>query len=202
MGVVKTWNSIARASVKTFDGIAVASVKTINGLDATTGGGATYTLQETFGADSSDSPSFADNSARTYLSSEVVVTGNYTITRIELRMKRVTAGGSAPDIVCEIRADAGTKPDASPLATSTNTIVSADVSTSQGWIAFDFTGLAVTNGTHYYIGIKASSTNAAEYYTCRSGAIASGDVQQSAAGTTTWGATGTRMWYQRTYVSP
>lgn len=38
MGVVKTWNGIARASLKTWDGIAAASVKTINGLDATTGG--------------------------------------------------------------------------------------------------------------------------------------------------------------------
>jgi len=163
---------------------------------------ATYTLKDTFGADSSDSPNFADNSARTYLSSEVVAGSDYTITKVELRMKRVDGGGSAPDIVCEIRADAGTKPDTPPLATSTNTVVSADVSTSQGWVTFLFTGLAVTNGTTYYIGVKASSTSATNYYTCRSGAVSSGDVQQSAAGTTTWGATGTRKWYQRTYTSP
>jgi len=164
-------------------------------------GETTYTLEDTFGADSSDSPNFADNSTRTYLSSEIVAGSNYTIARVELRMKRV-GSGTASDIVCEIRADAGTKPNASPLATSTNTITSADVATTQGWITFYFTGLAVTNGTHYYIGIKASSTSASNYYTCRSGAIASGDIQQSAAGTTTWGATGTRQWYQRTYSSP
>lgn len=37
MGVVKTWNGIARASVKTFNGLASASWKTWNGLDATNG---------------------------------------------------------------------------------------------------------------------------------------------------------------------
>lgn len=200
MGVVKTWNSIARASLKTFDGIAIASVKTINGFDATSG--STYTLQETFGGDSSDSPNFADASGQTYMSSEVVAGSSYTITKIELRMRRVTAGGSAADLVCEIRADAGTKPDTPPLATSTNTVVSADVSTSQGWITFTFTGLAVTSGTHYYIGVKASSVDAAEYYTCRGGGIGSGDVQKSVAGTTTWATQSTRQWYQRTYVSP
>lgn len=42
MGVVKTWNGIARSSLKTWDGIAAASVKTINGFDATVSSG--YTL--------------------------------------------------------------------------------------------------------------------------------------------------------------
>jgi hypothetical protein len=46
MGVVKTWNGIARASLKTWDGIAAASVKTINGFDATTG--VSYDFEENF----------------------------------------------------------------------------------------------------------------------------------------------------------
>lgn len=46
MGVVKTWNGIARSSLKTWDGIAAASVKTINGFDATTG--VSYDFEENF----------------------------------------------------------------------------------------------------------------------------------------------------------
>ena len=136
------------------------------------------------------------------MSSEILAGASYTITKIELRFKKVTAGGTGANVVCEIRADTGTRPDTPPLATSTNTIAAADVSTSQGWITFLFTGLAVTNGTRYYIGVKCDSTNAAEYYTCRGGATSSGDVQKSAAGTTSWSVQSSRQWYQRTYVSP
>jgi len=122
MGVVKTWNGIARASVKTFDGIAVASVKTINGYDATTGGGASYTLQETFGADSSDSPNIADSGVRKYVTGKCTPSSSYTLTRYELRMKR-NGAGTAPDLVGKLYGDngSGTAPN-SRLATRPNTI--------------------------------------------------------------------------------
>ena len=161
-----------------------------------------YTLRDTFGTDVFDGIVFANTSTRTYVTSEVVVGSDYTITKIELRMLRVDGGGVAGDLVCEIRGDTGTAPDTPPLATSTNTIVSADVSTGQVWVAFLFTGLSVTNGTHYYIGVKASSVDAANYYTGRGGVLSSGDVQNSTAGTVSWSALGTRQWYQRTYSSP
>lgn len=184
-------------------GGALSGVATFTNTSTTNNSTAqTYTSKDTFGADSSDSPNFADASTRTYITSEVVAGSSYVVTKVELRMKRVDGGGSAPDIVCEIRSDTGTAPGNPPLATSTNTIVSSDVSTSQGWIPLVFTGLSMSNGTHYYIGIKASTTSGTNYYTARSGSVSTGDIQQSVAGTTTWGATGTRPWYIRTYSSP
>lgn len=161
----------------------------------------TYTLQQTFGSDTSSTPNFAQSLIRTYATSEVVVSGNYTITKVELHMLRV-GSGTAPDLVAEIRADAGTQPDTPPLATSTNTIVSADVGTSMQWVTFIFAGLAVTNGTTYYIGVKASSVDASNYYTARSGAFGTGEIRSSQLGTTTWGTEGTRPWWIRTYSSP
>ena len=46
--LVKTLNGLAYASVKTRDGLAVASISKINGLDATSGGGGTNFLLDTF----------------------------------------------------------------------------------------------------------------------------------------------------------
>jgi len=196
---VKTIQGLAIASCKTVQGLAIASAKTILGVDNTSGG-ATYTLQETFGADTNQFD-FANTGIRTYISSEILAGSSYTITQVEVRILRVGAG-SAPDLVCEIRADTGSQPDTPPLATSTNTIVSADVGTSMQWVAFQFAGLAVTNATRYYLGLKASSVDASNYYTARGGAISSGDVQSSLAGTTSWSGLSSRQWWQRTYVSP
>lgn len=198
MGVVKTWNGIARASVKTFDGIAAASVKTINGYDATSG--SSYTLQQTFGADTANGSNIQSAANRTYAVSICTPDANYTITRVDLRMLRVDGGGSAPTLTARIYSDSSTVPN-TLLASSTNTVVSADVGTSMQWVTFYFSGLAVTSGTPIWIGVSGNTSNASNYYVFRGGAISSGTVDNSTAGSS-WATLSTRAWYIQAYVSP
>lgn len=162
--------------------------------------GTTYSLQQTFGTDTSDAVTPTSASNRKYIGSAATPDANYTITRVELYLKRVDGGGAAADLVCEIRADNSGVPG-TLLATSTNTIVSADVSTSYGWAAFNFTGLAVTNGTPVYLVVKGATTDAANYYTWRGGALATGDIERSSDGAS-WANISNRQCYARTYVSP
>lgn len=201
MGVVKTWNGIARASLKTWDGIASASVKTINGFDATTGG-TTYSLQETIGAVTTQfATKLASTASVRYFSSSHSPASNFTLTKLEIYLLRFTAGGSAGDLFAEVRSDSSGTPG-SVVATSTNTLVSADISDSTpAYYGFLFTGASLTSGTPYWFTIKSSVISAAENYALYTGVSGVGAIYRSDDGST-WTSTSTRKAGMKLYISP
>lgn len=80
MGVLKTFNGLARASVKTHNGLALASVKSWNGMDAVEGGGAfdPLSLSPALWLDASDASTLYDST-----SGGSLVTSDATVGRWE-----------------------------------------------------------------------------------------------------------------------
>lgn len=163
-------------------------------------GGASYTLEETFGTDTSNGSNIGNNVNRVYVSSQVTAADTYTLTKLALRILRVDGGGSAPNLVAEIRSDSTGSPG-SVLAESTNTVLSAEVGTSMQWVDFLFAGLSITSTTVYWLGLRCSTSDASNYYTFRGGAISSGAVSSSSNGLA-WSGLSSRQWYQQTFSSP
>jgi len=204
MGVVKTWNGIARASLKTFNGIAVASVKTINGFDATTGGAPTYTAEQTIGADNSNGSNIASAANRKFVGGSFTASATFNLTKVLVKILKATDGGSAGSITLELRADNSGSPASTVLETSSTSFAWADVGTSVANFEFLFSGTsAITNASVYWLVLKvASAGNATNYYLWRCGNTSSGEQENSELGTTTWSTLSTRHLYGILYSSP
>jgi hypothetical protein len=154
MGVVKTWNSIARASMKTFNGIAAASVKTINGLDATTGG---FTLYAENTSAVSGTAAIS-NGTNTYYAGqgEYVPGANITVREVVVNLTKTAGSISGFSYVCEIYTVTGGNNDLTTLIQA-----SSSVSGDNGWsatpVTFAFAGAALTSGTKYGIALTRNT---------------------------------------------
>lgn len=168
---------------------------------AATVAGTGYTIAQNIRVPSTSNSTFDQFSSEIYHSAQFTANASYTIAKVELEMSRV-GSGTASSMVAEIRSDSTDTPGA-VLATSTNTITSADVSGSQGFIAFLFAGQAVTNGTKYWIGVHCTTASGTDYYTYyRASAGANAGTYSSADGTSWSQASGANGWTQKTYTSP
>lgn len=167
-------------------------------LTGSVASGTTYSLQETFGANTANGSTMQSSSSRTYVVSICTPGASYTITRVDLRMFRTGTG--AATLTARIYSDSSTTP-ATLLASSTNTVDSADVSTTESWVTFYFAGQAVTSGTPIWIGVSGATTDASNYYTFRGAATSTGTIDSSSNGSA-WSGLSTRAWYIQTYVSP
>jgi len=153
-----------------------------------------YTLKETFFTNASTWV-LADNAARLAGATKVTPASSYTLRQIGMHVKR--NGTGAPSLVAKIYADS-TGVVSTLLATSTNTVVSATVPTSADYVLWQFTGLALTSGTPYWLGLQAASTDASNNYTATVGAFSSGVVHGSSDGITFSSAL-SRGWLCQTY---
>lgn len=166
--------------------------------------GTTYTLQQTLGADSSNSPNFGNGATAAYALSKFTAGASFTLTKLRLRMLFVDGAGTPGDITARVWSDTAGVPTALVTnGTSDNTVVGTTVGTSMGWIEFTWaTGPALTNTTAYWVGCSLSATSATDYFTARSGGFGTGDFQTSTNPAVTWASVGSRPWYAELYVSP
>jgi len=150
MGVVKTWNGIARASLKTWDGIAAASVKTINGFDATAGA----TLQDRFETDASGLAAVGSASTRVYCANYFTAgsyggAAGYTANALEFYIRKF----GSPSFNYSFCLWTHNINAPGTLLAESGTLAASALSTSNAWINLGFTGVALTNGTRYWFGI-------------------------------------------------
>ncbi len=150
--------------------------------------GAASTLKETLGTSAANIDLGATSDAA-YVISLHTAAATYTLTRIDIQMLRIGTG-TAGNVTGGIYADSFGSPG-SLLASSTNTIVSSDVATTEGPITFSFSGLSVASGTSYWFGASDSTVSGVNSYRIRAGALATGTTNKSADGLT-WAALGTR----------
>ena len=118
-----------------------------------------YTLEETFADDSSYDYDWSKGASTTYVGTLVAPASSYTATRLEFNLKKTGTGGNT--ITAEIWSATGSAGSETPnalLATSTTTVDASGVSTTKGFVAFDFAGQAIASGTKYFFVMKTPST--------------------------------------------
>lgn len=147
-----------------------------------------------WGTDTAAGANFAVGASSKYASSSNALAYTMTVCEIGMKFKR-TGSGTAGTLTGQIRANGGTSHPGTVLATSLNTIASADVGTSDTWVAFNFPDTVLTANTIYWFGVVSDTTSATDFYTERGGNSSTGAFETSSDGTT-WSTVGTRRWLQ------
>ena len=176
--------------------ISPALIGAIAGSRRRTAGG--LTKAETFGADEYDN-AVTPGSQETYkyVATYCASTGSgYTIKQIIVRMFRVGTG-TAPSMVGKLYDNSGTAPN-TELATSTNTVNSADVGTSAQNVIFSFAGCAV--GKYFHFDVTCPSYDASSYYKIRTtNATNQGHINVASAGVS-WTQQSSRAQYVEVWI--
>lgn len=139
-------NGIAVASVAKVNGIAKASISKWYGQAFPSG--APSAKDTHTGGTSADVP-LRYNSSYEKISSDWVAGSSYTLTRIDVDMKKF--GSPTGNITLDVYSASSGLPTGASLGTSTNTVDASTVSTASAGATytFNFTGVSITNGSSY-----------------------------------------------------
>lgn len=136
------------------------------------------------------------DAASTWGASQFVAGSSYTLCAITINLKRTGAWAGTHNLTAYIYNDSTNNPGTS-LGTSTNTLVAADLSTSQAWTGyFEFSGVSIISTTKYWIVITTAIGDGSNYFDWYYGGT--GLSRKSSDGIT-WNANNTNILWFRTY---
>jgi hypothetical protein len=141
------------------------------------------TLKDTITGDVNDNQCF-NASGREYISTAWIAGSSYTLTRADLFLRRNNLNTGL--ITLRLHADDGTGKPGTVLATSTTSLDSATLASSNAYYQFEFAGYALTIGVKYHLSVyKEGIINGGNYVQWR-GEWANGQGVSRSSDGSTW----------------
>lgn len=143
----------------------------------------TKVLQQSQTASDTDLNVGENGPDRTYSLTQFTASSSYTLTEADFQLRKTASAAQTIDARI-FSNNAGPNDPNALLATSTNTLAASTI-VADTYYAFTFSGFALTNGTIYWIGMKATPIDGAQFPIWR--AIAgSGRTEFGDATATSW----------------